>query len=142
MFLSGFLRCANCGSGLMIEKRDGGANKKKYRAGVVVSCRDRRKYGPDRCTWRGTVPLATLDRLILDRFRAYLTADTVSAILDNATKPTATGAGRDVARWDKEAAAIDRKIANVADAIADGGDWAILKDKLSSLKSAPGNCGN
>jgi site-specific DNA recombinase len=127
--LSGFVRCASCGGTMTAIKQ----NPANGRQPFVYVCRDRRVYGPDRCDFKPSIPMPVLDRLVLDRLQTYLTPDTVAAILDDATAERAPRG--DVARWTKELATVDRKIANLEDAIENGGNWAGLRDRMTAQQT-------
>lgn len=120
--LSGFARCAVCGGSV----------------GVL----DRRQYGCIAYHKRGTtvcrnavkLPVATLDEAVLTKLRVdVLRPAAVLALIDGVLKELApTTLARDLTRHKREFATLDREIAHLAEAIAQGGHLTPLLDALKT----------
>ena len=118
--LSGFVRCAMCGGSV------GVLDRRQY------GCITFHKRGATVCGNAVKKPIAALDAAILKQLRTDVLRPTaIMAIIDGLLRRFASPTqARDLTRNRQALAAVDRKIANLTRAIAEGGPLTPLLDAL------------
>ncbi len=119
--LSGFARCAECGGSVGVLDR--------LRYGCIAF----HKRGAAVCDNNLTKPIAELDAAVVRRMRELLAPAVVTALVNELVQEFATPThARDLTRYRRELATVDRKIHHLTDAVAAGGQ---LPPLLAALKA-------
>jgi hypothetical protein len=117
--LSGFARCAVCGGSVSVLDRR------------LYGCIAFHKRGATVCGNNLKKPITGLDAAVVQRMQELLTPASVMAIIDGLLRRYASPTrARDLARSRQALAVVDRKIANLTRAIAEGGQLPPLLDAL------------
>jgi site-specific DNA recombinase len=122
--LSGFARCADCGSSV------GVLDRRQY------GCIAHHKRGTTVCGNGVRLPLATLDEAVLRELRKMLKPKTIMAAIDGALRELAPARrARDLTTCRRELHTLDREIANLTTAIVQGGQLPSLLAELKTRQS-------
>lgn len=125
--LVNFARCAVCG-GPMAVSPAGRRGK-----GLFYTCGHRRRHGREVCTNAAAVPVPEVERAVLaGLLEEVITPEVLEEILDRAMKGRrpAQNHAATVARLERERRAVDKAIANLGAAIAEGGRLGGLLEEL------------
>lgn len=121
--LSGFLRCAMCGSGLEARSRSHGRERR-----VFYGCSAFHRRGRSVCSNSLTVPMEIADAAVLSSIEAnVLDPRVLDAAVRRAAKRLSDPCGSfGPSKLRRDLVAIDRELANLTAAVAAGGDVASL----------------
>ncbi|CAA7621083.1 recombinase family protein [Magnetospirillum sp. UT-4] len=124
--LSGLVRCGCCGASYTVNNRD------------RMACTRRKEAGAEACSNGHTIRIADLEQRVLDGITAKLLAPEVLAeylkTYHEERKRLQVESGRRQADLKKRLPALEKEIANLADAIAEHGYSKVLGDRLAKLE--------
>ena len=130
--LPGLARCTWCNGGLHVRTRQSSQGARRT---AFYACTSHFNRGEAVCGNAVQVPMTTIDAAVIAEIRGLLTPDLVDAIIDGVRDVVEPTRRRDT--HDHRAAqlaALERQAANLAEAIAVGGDVPVLVAKLQDTE--------
>jgi hypothetical protein len=123
--LTGMLRCGHCGSTMAVESRPSGG-KRPYVYWCLSNRHGRRSRG-ETCANNVVVPMALLDRAVLQTIEPYLTADLVADAIATAVKRAGSrsAVAAERLRLGRELAGVNKELANLIGFIKQGRSEAV-----------------
>lgn len=127
--LPGLARCAWCNGGMHVRTRRQGKGARL----ALYACTSHYNRGPSVCQNQLQIPMLAIDRAVLGKIGNILTPDLVEHVIAgvrDAMDPKHNRATRD--GLEQQIAALDQQLANLAEAIAIGGDVPALVARLTT----------
>jgi hypothetical protein len=127
--LPGLARCAWCNGGLHVRTRRRCEGERL----ALYACTSHYNRGASVCANHLQIPMAAIDRAVLSKIGDILTPRLVEYVVAGVRE--AMGPRNEQARrddFDQQIAALDQQAANLADAIAMGGDVPALVERLTT----------